>query len=393
MSQFDDEEIREEENINSEEDNTPPPKPPFKGRHINFTIIYIIAGVIVLYLIISVFRGPSINEKDKTKDSKKEVQKVEANLNAGYGDIDFKEPKYEDTIKDTRNTVYINQGGEQKNQVNQEELERLRKLQEEANKAKRSPIGFKSVRTETNTQTTQGTGSGREEDYDQNRQASKKAFLYGEKRNDFILNSAIIPPLSPYTVTAGDFIPAVVITGMNSDLGAKTIVAQVSENIYDTINHKYLLIPQGTRILGKYDSNVTWGQERLLVVWQRLIFPDGSSLDLDNMQGVDLTGQAGITGKVNNHFATLLKGVLLSSAMGAAGAVVTDNDDNWRNAAAGGAGEQIITIGDKFASKALDRQPTITIKVGDRFNIMVHADMILRPYKSQRAGWQYEKRN
>lgn len=384
MSQFDDEEIKE--NINHEEDNPTPQPKPFKGRHINFKIIYIIAGVIVLYLIISVFRGPSVG-RGKDNSSKKEVQKTEINnLNAGYGDIDFKEPKYEDTIKDTRvNTVYVNQGGEQKNQVNQEELERLRKLQEEANKAKRSPIGFKSVRTETNSQTTQGTGSGREDDYDQNRQASKKAFLYGEKRNDFILNSSIVPALSPYTVTAGDFIPAVVVTGMNSDLAAKTVVAQVSENIYDTINHKYLLIPQGTRILGKYDSNVTWGQERLLVVWQRLIFPDGSSLDLDNMQGVDLTGQAGITGKVNNHFATLLKGVLLSSALGAAGAVVTDNDDNWRNAAASGAGEQIITIGDKFASKALDRQPTITIKAGDRFNIMVHADMILRPYKSQRA--------
>ena len=385
MSQFDDEEIREEENINSEEDNTPPPKPPFKGKHINFKFIYIIAGAVVLYLIISIFKGPSIG-KGKDNSSKKEVQKVETNnLNAGYGDVDFKEPKYEDTIKDTGvNTVYINQGGEQKNQVNQEELERLRKLQEEANKAKRSPIGFKSVRAES-VQATQGTGSGREEDYDQNRQASKKAFLYEEKRNNFVLNSAIVPAISPYVVTAGDFIPAVVVTGMNSDLAAKTIVAQVSENIYDTINHKFLLIPQGTRILGKYDSNVTWGQERLLVVWQRLIFPDGSSLDLDNMQGVDLTGQAGITGKVNNHFASLLKGVLLSSALGAAGAVVTDNDDNWRNAAASGAGEQIITIGDKFASKALDRQPTITIKAGDRFNIMVHADMILRPYKSQRA--------
>jgi len=387
MSQFNDEEIREEENINREEESpTPPPKPPFLGRHINFKIIYIIAGVIVLYLIVSIFKGPSVG-KGKDNSSKKEVQKTETNnLNAGYGDIDFKEPKYEDTIKDTGvNTIYVNQGGEQKSQVNQEELERLRKLQEEANKAKRSPIGFKSVRTETNTQTTQGTGSGREDDYDQNRQASKKAFLYEEKRNNFVLNSGIVPALSPYVVNAGDFIPAVVVTGMNSDLAAKTVVAQVSENIYDTINHKYLLIPQGTRILGKYDSNVTWGQERLLVVWQRLIFPDGRSLDLDNMQGVDLTGQAGITGKVNNHFATLLKGVLLSSAMGAAGAVVTDNDDNWRNAAASGAGEQIITIGDKFASKALDRQPTITIKAGDRFNIMVHADMILRPYKSQRA--------
>lgn len=384
MSQFD-EEIREEEIINQEEEQSPQPKPSFRGRHINFKFIYIIVGVIVIYLLISIFKGPSIKNKDKD-NKKQEIQKAETNnLNAGYGDIDFKEPKYED-IKDTGvNTVYIN-NAEQKNQVDQEALERRRRLEEEAHKAKRSPIGFSSVR-QGNVQPVQVEGSSREADYDQNRQASKKAFLYEEKTNNFVLNSAIVPALSPYTVTAGDFIPAVVVTGMNSDLAAKTIVAQVSENIYDTINHKFLLIPQGTRILGKYDSNVTWGQERLLVVWQRLIFPDGSSLDLDNMQGVDLTGQAGITGKVNNHFASLLKGVLLSSALGAAGAAVTDNDDDWRNAAASGAGEQIITIGDKFASKALDRQPTITIKAGDIFNIMVHADMILRPYKSQRASW------
>lgn len=387
MSQFD-EETKEKENINQKEDTpTLPSKQPFWGRHVNFKIIYlmIIIGGLILYLIISVFRTPNTSEKNRDKETKKEVPKTQtSSLNATYnGNSD---PQYEDTVKDIgTNTVYVNQEREtRQQQENQEEKERIRKLQEEANKAKRSPIGFKSVRA-TAGQTEVQNGSVKEEDYDQNRQASKKAFLYEEKRNAFILNSAIVPAISPYVVSAGDFIPAVVVTGMNSDLAAKTIVAQVSENIYDTINHKYLLIPQGTRLLGKYDSNVTWGQERLLVVWQRLIFPDGSSLDLDNMQGVDLTGQAGITGKVNNHFATLLKGVLLSSALGATGAIVTDNDDNWRNAAASGAGEQIITIGDKFASKALDRQPTITIKAGDRFNIMVHVDMILRPYKSKKA--------
>lgn len=382
MSQFD-EETKEKENINQKEET--PTKKTYWGRHVNFKILYIIIGVFILYIVISVLRPPNTDEKNKTKETKKEVPKTQNNsLNATYnGNSD---PQYEDTVKDVgTNTVYVNQEKEiREQQENQEEKERIRKLQEEANKAKRSPIGFKSVRT-TAGQTETQNSSIREEDYDQNRQASKKAFLYEEKRNAFILNSAIVPAISPYVVSAGDFIPAVVVTGMNSDLAAKTIVAQVSENIYDTINHKYLLIPQGTRLLGKYDSNVTWGQERLLVVWQRLIFPDGSSLDLDNMQGVDLTGQAGITGKVNNHFATLLKGVLLSSALGATGAIVTDNNDNWRNAAASGAGEQIITIGDKFASKALDRQPTITIKAGDRFNIMVHADMLLRPYKSQKA--------
>lgn len=385
MSQFD-EETKEKENINQREETPiPAPNPSFKGRHINFKILYVIIGVFLLYVIISIFRTPNTDEKNKTKETKKEVTKTQTNsLNATYNGNN--NPQYDDTVKDRgTNTVTVNQEKEMRQQQeNQEEKERIRKLQEEANKAKRSPIGFKSVRA-TAGQTETQNSSVREEDYDQNRQASKKAFLYEEKRNAFILNSAIVPAISPYVVSAGDFIPAVVVTGMNSDLAAKTIVAQVSENIYDTINHKYLLIPQGTRLLGKYDSNVTWGQERLLVVWQRLIFPDGSSLDLDNMQGVDLTGQAGITGKVNNHFASLLKGVLLSSALGATGAIVTDNDNNWCNAAASGAGEQIITIGDKFASKALDRQPTITIKAGDRFNIMVHADMLLRPYKSQKA--------
>ena len=218
------------------------------------------------------------------------------------------------------------------------------------------------------------------QDYDGNRQESKKNFLMNEQAQKFYQTNFLVEQLSEFELKAGDFIPATLQTGINSDLPSKVIVAVVSENVRDTISGKHILIPQGTRVIGTYDSSVTFGQERLLVVWQRLIFPDGKSIGLDNMQGVDLSGKAGITGEIDNHFGTLLKGVVLSSIMGSAGAIVTDRKNDWRGAAAEGAGEQIVNIGNTFAEKSLSRQPTISIEPGERFNIMVHSDLILEPY-------------
>ena len=262
-------------------------------------------------------------------------------------------------------------------------MEKLRKLEEEAEQAKRSAISFQIYNAEPQEQP-QVITQNPYVDYDQNRNGSKKNFLMNEEAQNFYSNAVIIEPVSPYELKAGDFIPAIVETAMNSDIYGKVVVAKVTQNIYDTVTGKYLLIPQGTTLTGVYDSNITWGQERLLVVWQRLRFPNGDSIRLDNMQGVDMIGQAGLTGKVNNHFATLLKGVLLSSAMGATAAIVTDdNDDDWKSSAGEGAGLAIIQIGDKFTTKALDRQPTIEIKTGERFNVMVHSDLILKPYKKR----------
>ncbi|MDR3258675.1 MAG: TrbI/VirB10 family protein [Fusobacteriaceae bacterium] len=258
--------------------------------------------------------------------------------------------------------------------------EQLRKLRESTDTARLSPVSFGMMSNNNANINLNNTEEIPDQDVDLNRQASKAKFLQTAKTNKFYLSGTIIPKISEYEVKTGDFIPAIMLSGINSDLPAKIIVALVRANVYDTVTGNYLLIPQGTRIVGTYDSNVTFGQNRLLVVWQRMIFPNGSSINLENMQGVDLTGKAGITGKVNNHFATLLKGVVLASIMGAAAAVITDENDTWQSAAANGAGEQIITIGDKFAERALSRQPTIDIKEGTRFNIMVHSDMILSPY-------------
>lgn len=218
---------------------------------------------------------------------------------------------------------------------------------------------------------------------DINGQENKKEFLNSEagKKNYNMYQE--FDAISQYEIKAGTIIPGIMITGINSDLPG-VLVGNVREHVYDTVSGNYLLIPQGTRIVGSYDSAVTFGQSRILVAWQRLIFPDGRSINLENFSGTDLSGYAGLTGKVDNHTLKLFQAVVLSSMLGAGSAVATqdkNDDDNWRNAAGQGAGEQVIEIGANITNKILGIQPTITVAPGSRFNIIVHSDLILQPYK------------
>lgn len=219
---------------------------------------------------------------------------------------------------------------------------------------------------------------------DQNYQAQKKEFLKSSEAKDNYNKYSEQEAFSPYEVKAGSIIPGILLTGINSDLPG-TILGTVREDVYDSISGNYLLIPKGTKIKGTYDSGISYGQTRILVVWQRLIFPDGRSLNLDKFSGVDMSGYAGVTGKVNNHTYDLFKAVVLSSILGAGTSVITDkknNDDNdWKSSAGNGAGEQILTIGSNISNKILGIQPTIEIAQGSRFNIIVESDLILALYK------------
>lgn len=367
-------EKKQEENQEKTQENKSN-KPKIQGKFYNLKLIKIIIAVIVLLIIYNIF---------KTDDNPKKVETIN---NEEKKDMTTKTNPYQTTYEDIKDIdITTNQPTNSTTNNNstsimtEEQKEKLRQLEEQANQAKKSPIAFQLYnRQDTqnhNTQTTNNFPT----DYDQNRQNSKKNFLFNEAQKALYSTSTIVESISPYELKTGDFFPAVVETAMNSDIYSKVIVARVSQNIYDTVTGKYLLIPQGTTLTGVYDSNITWGQDRLLVIWQQLRFPNGDMLVLDNMQGVDMIGQAGIPGKVNNHFATLLKGVLLSSAMGAATAITTADDDDWRSDAGEGAGLAIVQIGDKYTTKALDRQPTIMIKAGDRFNVMVHSNLILKPY-------------
>ena len=163
------------------------------------------------------------------------------------------------------------------------------------------------------------------------------------------------------------------------------MIGQVREDVYDSVTGNYVLIPKGAKLLGVYDSNVTFGQDRVMIIWERIIFPSGKSIQLNRFVGTDLSGYAGVTGKVNNHYAKLLTSVVLSSLIGAGTAIVTNNDNDknndWKYAAGQGAGEQIINIGNKFAERVINIAPEITIAPGQKFNIIVSSDMVLEPVK------------
>lgn len=218
---------------------------------------------------------------------------------------------------------------------------------------------------------------------DINKQPEKKAFLSENPKKNY--NEDILKePISKYEIKAGGIIPGVMLTGINSDLPG-TMTANIREDVYDTVTGRILLIPKGTRVIGKYSSSISFGQSRVLVVWQRLIFPNGKSINLENFEGADMSGYSGLVGTVDNHTLKLFQGVILSSILGAAAGIIDDNGNNnnnnsWRNNAGRGAGEEIVTIGEAIASRLLAVQPTIKIAPGSRFNIMVNSDLILEPY-------------
>ena len=272
--------------------------------------------------------------------------------------------------------------------------------EEKSKEWRKSAIGFnKGVSTQTpqtteqyqeqqQQQVPQNVQQQNENDTDQNKQKSK-ALFQKQKQDSFYSTNLKNPAIGKYELKTGSFIPAVLVTAINSDLPGD-VIAQVRENVYDYRTGKYILIPMGTKIVGKYDSSITYGQNRVLLIWQRLVFPNGSTLVLDNMQGVDLFGNAGLKGKTNNHFWKFMRSVLLSSAINMASGSLESLDVNIEagsrsrvniGTGASDAAQNIRSIGERMVEKDLNRQPTIEIKRGKKFNIFVSKDIILSPYR------------
>ena len=192
-------------------------------------------------------------------------------------------------------------------------------------------------------------------------------------------------PISPYQVMAGTIIPAGLVTGLNSDLPGQ-VIAQVTENVYDTPTGQHLLLPQGTRFLGRYDSDIDDGQSRALVVWNRLIRPDGSSLVIENLPGVDLAGQAGLRDKVDRHTGSLFKAAILSSVLSIGAELGTDDGDALAEAIRTGGQDTINQAGQRVITRALSRKPTLKVRPGWRLGVIVNRDLVLSPYKIPYGG-------
>ena len=204
-------------------------------------------------------------------------------------------------------------------------------------------------------------------------------FLNRASAVDTYLAKPLIAPASPYEIQAGTVIPGALVTGINSDLPGQ-IIGVVTQNIFDSVTGKYLLIPQGSRLLGRYSSVVGNGENRVLIAWQRLILPNGDSIVLDAMPGTDQEGQSGLHDKVDYHFRKLAEAAALSTAIAYGGNLAINPNSTSTNQDVVGntIAQEASRIGQRIINRQLDVQPTITIRPGWPFRVLVNRDMIFR---------------
>lgn len=238
-------------------------------------------------------------------------------------------------------------------------------------------------------------GTRNDRDYEgQNLQTAKAAFLSAteKQKTDDYLRSTRTAPLSPYEIKAGWEIPAVLEQNLNSDLPGE-IKALISSNVFDTASGRYFLIPQGSRLIGKYDSRISYGQDGVQVVWDRIIFPDASSVDINGMVGLDAHGNSGLRFDVDHHYKRLFGFAALTSAFTAAFALSQRNTQSAltypsASSTAGAAvGQEMSQTGAMITQRNMNVQPTIKVPAGYQFTVRVNRDILFdSPYQPLQAN-------
>jgi type IV secretion system protein VirB10 len=232
------------------------------------------------------------------------------------------------------------------------------------------------------------------QDRDLNRGREKQAFLSGRDPQSSAQNTLAArreDPSSPFELKAGTIIPATMTGGIMSDLPGQ-ILGQVSQNVYDSATGRFILIPQGAKLIGTYDNGVTTGQERVLVAWTRIVFPDASSLVLGKMPGTDQDGYAGFSDRVDDHFLKTFGSAILLSVVGAGVQLSQGNGNNQtsgltaQQTIAASLGQQLGQLGQETARRNMQVQPTLEIRPGYRFTVMVTKDIVLRPWVWRQSG-------
>jgi type IV secretion system protein VirB10 len=220
------------------------------------------------------------------------------------------------------------------------------------------------------------------ENVDPNAQRSKDDFFNADLKDLGYLPNRVVPQQSPFELKRGSVIPATLITGINSDLPGR-ITAQVSQNVYDSATGHRLLIPQGTKLFGRYDSKVSFGQKRVLVVWTDIIFPNGSTLQIGGMSGTDAQGYGGFKDKVNNHYVRTFGSAVLIALIGTGIDMAVPQSstlatqDTASDAARRNFAETFGRVTDRTIQRNMDVQPTLEIRPGYKFNVLVDQDIVL----------------
>ncbi len=214
----------------------------------------------------------------------------------------------------------------------------------------------------------------------QNMQDRKLAFVNAAVDRRTVTPDRVQEKASPYVVQAGTVIPAALITGIKSDLPG-TITAQVTEQVYDTPTGKQLLIPQGARLIGQYDSQVAFGQSRVLLVWNRIIMPNGTSIVLERQPGADAQGYSGLEDDVDYHWDQLFRAAILSTLLGVGTEIGASNNENEIARAIRQSSQDTASdVGRQIIRRQLNIPPTLTIRPGFPVRVIVNRDLILQPY-------------
>jgi type IV secretory pathway VirB10-like protein len=213
---------------------------------------------------------------------------------------------------------------------------------------------------------------------------NKLAFVNAEPDRRTVSLDRLAEKASPYVVQAGTVIPAALITGIRSDLPGQ-VTAQVTEHVYDSPTGSHLLIPQGARLIGQYDSQVAFGQSRVLLVWNRLLMPGGTSIVLERQQGADAQGFSGIEDDVDYHWGRLFRAAALSTLLGIGTELgSSDDESDIAKAIRESAQDSVSDVGQQIVRRQLDVQPTLTIRQGFPVRVIVNRDLVLAPYGAPR---------
>ena len=220
-----------------------------------------------------------------------------------------------------------------------------------------------------------------DETFAQNGQDRRLAFVNASVDRRTTTQDRLVKPISPFVVQAGTTIPAALITGIRSDLPGQ-ITAQVTENVYDTPTGRVRLIPQGARLIGTYDTQVSFGQSRVLLVWTRLIMPNGKSIVLERQPGAESGGYSGLEDEVDHHWLELSKAAALSTMLGVGSELGADaNDNNVIRALRRGTADSFSQTGQQVVRRNLNIQPTLTVRAGFPVKLIVNRDIVMAPYR------------
>lgn len=365
-------------------------RPPKPALSIGKEKVLLAIGIVGILLAVGVVSGRDTKAAKPSVDSGKKTGIPAYNivsLPSSYADIPAPTPMPTPVAKLKPEPKSLSTAEALEKKLREERLQR-------ATSAKLASVSFQNFHipqeASANTQTPSRVGPSAESSTtgpnardDDNRQDDKNSFLSSRRLSQVSLNQKLIPPRSPYQLMAGTLIPGLLLTALNSDLPGQ-ILGQVSQNVYDTVTGNYLLLPQGTKVIGEYDSRIVYGQERVLIVWTRLILPNGKSISLEGMPGVDLSGSAGLSDQVNHHWGRLVTSVVFSSLLGASaqiaqGRTYNSFDPSYSELATQGFAQNMNQVGQQITRKNLNIQPTIEIRPGFRFSIFVNKDIVLEP--------------